>query len=236
MIIGSLKASCYIILVGLVAFLPQATSLEIVKFSLGVLSYAVKDQIGNVNLTVVTKQTEKESTTPRIVQQSAKIAEIKETFDPILEAQMTAAHPIGFFGKILGGASAKMIGAWSGSPTECATNRLIFFRDAHARATVAWWTQPLMLREGGLIPSLTGEWEVRDNAIVVSFDKATIGQPFTGGSVLTKPTHIRLKLEVVHDKNGKLVLGAPDGRLTLTTADLLDGANKKRFMRCVSLS
>lgn len=236
MIVRSLRASCFVILVGLVVFLPKANSLELARLSLAAFSDAVKDHIGNVGFTVVTKQTGTDKTTTPIIQQNAKITDVREIFDPILEAQMAASDPLGFLETMLGGPSARMIGAWSGSPTECATNRLLFFRDARENATVAWWTQPLMLREGGLIPSLTGEWEIHDNAIFMSFDKATIGQPFSDGHVLTKSAHIRLKLEAFHDENGYLLLVAPNGRLTLTAAELLGGANEKRFTRCINRS
>lgn len=236
MIVRSLRASCFVILVGLVAFLPKTDSLELIRLSLAALSHTVKDTIGNVGFTAATNETGTDKTTTPIIRQNVEITDVRETFDPILEAQMAASRQIGFLGKILGGPSAKMIGAWSGSPTECATNRLLFFRDGRENATVAWWTQPLMLRKGGLIPSLIGEWEIHDNVVFLSFDKATLGKPFTNGRVLTKPAHIRLKLEVYHDENGYLLLVAPNGRLTLTAADLLGGADEKRFTRCISRS
>lgn len=213
MSIRSPKASTYVILTSVIACLLQLASHP-----------------------VAAQQAKKENTLERVPHREAEIADVRGTFDPMLKAQMTAAQPASIFGKIFGGAGAKVVGAWSGSPTECTTNRLLFFEDTDETPTVAWWTQPLSLRDGGLIPSLTGEWVVRDNAIVMSFDETTINQPFTGGGVSTKPTDISIRLEVAHKDDGKLLLSVPDGNMTLVAAEILDGASEKSFVRCANPS
>lgn len=237
MSIRSLMASSYVIVAGLFAGSPSAAaSDEFAEFSSGTGRYVVEAQERGASQIAAAQQAQEERTAKRQVQREAKIADVRGTYDPMLETQMMAAQPVGFLGKMFGGTKAETIGAWSGSTPECATNRLLFFEDANAEPAVAWWTQPLSLRDGGLIPSLTGEWEVRDNVIVISFDETTIDQPFTGGGVSTKPTKIGIQLEVTHDEDGKLRLGVPGGNLTLAAAELLDGASEKSFIRCANPS
>jgi hypothetical protein len=229
-------AGPYVMLTSVVACPLQVAGHELGKFSVGAVWSVARGQNDDASHPVAAQQEKRESPLKRVTQREAEIADVRDTFDPMLKMQMTAAQPAGFFGIMFGGASAKMIGAWSGSPTECAINRLLFFEDADETPTVAWWTQPLSLRDGGLIPSLTGEWVVRDNALTMRFDETTIGQPFTGGGVSTKPTDIRIRLEVVHKDAGKLLLGVPDGNMTLVAAEILDGASEKTFVRCASPS
>lgn len=207
----SLIASAYIAVLGLFACLPYATGQELAGFSLSVGSHLADGQRKDV-------------------------ADVREIYDPMLEAQMTAAQPAGILGRVFGGAGAMMIGAWSDSQAECATNRLLFFEDANSKPTVAWWTQPLSLRDGGLIPSLTGEWELRDQIVSMNFDEATALEPFTDGTASSRPTDIYVRLELIQKDENRLLLRLPNTNLTLAAAELLDGAGEKSFVRCANLS
>lgn len=227
-----LMASAYITTLGLIACPLQVFGQEIVRAPRAAVSHVAQGQKSEADQDSTASQPRKESAATQTTQREASLADIREIYDPMLETQMTAAEPVGFLGRMIGGPSAKMIGAWSGSSAECASNRLLFFEDANARPTVAWWTQPLSLKGGGLIPSLTGQWEIREKTLVMSFDEATIVQPFTGGSVSTRETDISVRLEVVHDDGDKLMLGVPDGNLTLAAAEILEGTGTKSFIRC----
>lgn len=182
------------------------------------------------------QQAAQANTAERVPENESEIADVQATFGPMLEAHMTAAQPAGLFGKFFGGDNVELVGAWSGSLTECDTNRLLIFEEDDKTQIVAWWTQPLSLRDGGLIPSLTGEWAVQDDTIVMNFDETTINQPFTGGAVTTKPTDIEIRLELHQEDDSELLLGVPDGNMTLAAAEILDGASKKSFVRCAHSS
>ena len=233
----SLITSACITISGLVACLPYATGQELAGFSLRVGSHLADGQRKDVEYAVDIQDKRGESAATQIVENKNDLADVREIYDPLLEAQMTAAQPAGILGRVFGGAGAMMIGAWSGSQAECATNRLLFFEDANSKPTVAWWTQPLSLRDGGLIPSLTGEWELRDRVVSMNFDKATALEPFTGGKASSRPTDINVRLEFVQkDEDRLLLIRLPDNNLTLAAAELLDGAGEKSFVRCDNLS
>lgn len=233
----SLIASASITILGLVACPLHVTGQEIAGFSLSVGSHEADGQRTDVEYAIDKQDKRKGSAATRIAEHKTDVADIREIYDPLLEAQMKAAQPAGFLGRVFGGAGAMMIGAWSGSQAECTTNRLLFFEDANSKPTVAWWTQPLSLRDGGLIPSLTGEWELRDHVVSMNFDETTALQPFTGGTVSSRPTDINVRLEFVQEDEGRLLLlRLPDNNLTLAAAELLDGAGEKSFVRCANLS
>jgi hypothetical protein len=205
---------------------------EILKRPSAALSDAVKRQPNHVAKSTALLGADKDRPASRAEQRKAKIASIKETYEPILKSQMSAAAPPGLFGGLFGGLDTQVIGAWSGSEAECSRYRLLFFEDAEENPTVAWWTQPLSLREGGLIPSLIGEWTIDGDALVMSFHEATIMQPFTDQGVSTKKTDINIELDIAHGDDGKLHLGKRNGDFKLAAAELLEGAREKSFIRC----
>lgn len=95
------------------------------------------------------------------------VGEHRKKYDAMLEASSAKAPALGVIGGLISGNLAQLTGVWSGSPKDCAMERVIFF-ESNGIGTVEWWRSPN--EKIGLLPWRTGKWELRDNTLIASFD------------------------------------------------------------------
>ncbi len=95
------------------------------------------------------------------------VGEHRKKYDAMLEASSAKAPAPGVIGGLTGGNRALLTGVWSGSPKDCAKERIIFF-EGNGTGTVEWWRSPN--EKIGLLPWRTGKWELHENTLVASFD------------------------------------------------------------------
>lgn len=99
--------------------------------------------------------------------QAAEIAEIRATYNAALTESVANAQPAGLIGRVTGGDRAALTGVWSASQADCANERVILFERAGA-GTVEWWRASN--EDIGLLPWRTGQWELRNGTVIMSFN------------------------------------------------------------------
>lgn len=96
-----------------------------------------------------------------------EIADIRATYDAALAESVAYAQPPGLIGRVAGGDRAALTGVWSASQADCANERVILF-ERDGRGTVEWWRAAN--EDIGLLPWRTGQWELRDGTVIMSFN------------------------------------------------------------------
>ena len=103
----------------------------------------------------------------RADERAAAIAEIRATYDAALAESVANAQPPGLIGRVTGGDRAALTGVWSASQADCANERVILF-ERDGSGTVEWWRAAN--KDIGLLPWRTGQWELRDGTVIMSFN------------------------------------------------------------------
>ncbi|MCG8357096.1 MAG: hypothetical protein MI920_16150 [Kiloniellales bacterium] len=161
-------------------------------------------------------------------ERAAEIAELRATYDAALAESMASAQPSGLVGRIAGGDRAALTGAWSGSQAECAKERVVMFED-NGTGTVEWWRSSH--EDVGLLPWRTGQWELRDGTVIMSFDHRVEYDRFL--QLLQSGTISETAQFDLKNVNGsELRLAATSGGFS-PEALFLGGA-EKLFVRCSS--
>lgn len=157
---------------------------------------------------------------------NAGLAEIRATYEAALADSMARAQPIGALGRIADGDRASLTGAWSGSASECATERLILF-ERDGTGTAQWWRGSS--DDVGLLPWRSGAWELRDGTLIITFDRRVEYADFLGqlrdGSI-----DETVQFDLIGVDTSELRLAATSGGFS-PEALFLGGA-EKLFVRC----
>lgn len=103
----------------------------------------------------------------RADERAAEIAEIRATYDATLAQSIANAQPPGLIGRVTSGDCAALTGVWSASRADCAKERVILF-ERDGAGTVEWWRASN--EDIGLLPWRTGQWELRDGTVIMSFN------------------------------------------------------------------
>ncbi len=159
---------------------------------------------------------------------NAEIAEIHTTYRAALAESMGYAEPVGALGRVTGGDRASLAGVWSGSESECATERLILF-EHDGTGTAQWWRAPS--DNVGLLPWRSGTWELRDGTLIMTFDRRVEYDNFLGrlrdGSI-----DETVQFDLMGVDRSELRLAATGGGFSPETLFL--GGAEKLFVRCES--
>jgi len=157
---------------------------------------------------------------------AAEIAEIRATYDAALAESVAHAQPPGLFGRVTGGDRAALTGVWSASQADCANERVILF-ERDGSGTVEWWRAAN--KDIGLLPWRTGQWELRDGTVIMSFNRrvefSRATQRIRSGAISET---VQFELEDVD--GSELRLSATSGGFS-PEALFLGGA-EKLFVRC----
>ncbi len=157
---------------------------------------------------------------------NAEIAEIHATYRAALAESMGYAEPVGALGRVTGGDRASLAGAWSGSGSECATERLILF-ERSGTGTVQWWRATS--DDVGLLPWRSGAWELRDSTLIMTFDQRVEYDDFLG-RLRDGPIDETVQFDIKKIDRSELRLAATGGGFS-PEALFLGGA-EKLFVRC----
>ena len=162
----------------------------------------------------------------RADERAREIAEIRTTYDAALAESVANAQPPGLIGRVTGGDRAALTGVWSASQADCANERLILF-ERDGAGTVEWWRASN--EDIGLLPWRTGQWELRDGTVIMSFNhrvefsRAT--QRIRSGAI---DETVQFELEGV--EGSELRLSATSGGFSPEALFL--GGTEKLFVRC----
>ena len=154
------------------------------------------------------------------------LAEIPATYGAALAESMGYAEPVGALGRVTGGDRASLAGAWSGSESECATDRLILF-ERDGTETAQWWRASS--NDIGLLPWRSGAWELRDGTLIMTFDRRVEYDSFLG-RLRDGPINETVQFDLVGVDGSELRLAATGGGFS-PEALFLGGA-EKLFLRC----
>lgn len=162
----------------------------------------------------------------RRTERAAQVAEIRSTYDAALAESVANAQPAGLIGRATGGDRAALTGVWSASQADCANERVILF-ERNGAGTVEWWRASN--EDVGLLPWRTGQWELRDGTVIMSFSHRveydSFRRDFHSGSI---DETVQFELESVD--GSELRLAATSGGFS-PEALFLGGA-EKLFVRC----
>lgn len=157
---------------------------------------------------------------------AADADQVPRTYTTALAASMAHAEPISGLGRLAGGQRASLTGAWAGSASECATERLILFEHDGA-GTAEWWRQTNT--DAGLLPWRSGAWELRDDTLIMTFDHKVELSRVTG-RLLEGPIDETVQFDLKKVDGSELRLAVTGGGFS-PEALFLGGA-EKLFVRC----
>ena len=153
------------------------------------------------------------------------VAELRAKLDRRLAAIQSLAGPALTFKTEAMRKSNSLIGVWSASQEACREEKVVFF-DFQARKAVEWWRS---VEAVGLVPWRSGEWEVREDRVLLKFQRRAEWQPETG-SLVEEAFEMNLQLVLAATAEEQLTLATPEED---ETDFLLLGAPEKRFVRCL---
>lgn len=156
---------------------------------------------------------------------AAGVAELRAKLDRRLAAVQSLAGPALTFKTKAKHKGDSLIGVWSGSQEDCRKEKVIFF-DFQARKSVEWWRS---VDAVGLMPWRSGEWEVREDRVLLKFQRKAEWLPETG-SFEEEPFEMDLQLVLAAIAEEQLTLATPEED---DSDFLLLGAPEKRFVRCL---
>ena len=156
---------------------------------------------------------------------AAGVAEMRAKLDRRLAAIQSLAGPALTFNTKARRKGDSLIGVWSASQEDCRREKVIFF-DFHARRSVEWWRS---VEAVGLVPWRSGEWEVREDRVLLKFQRRADWLPETGG-LREEPFEMTLQLLLAATAEEQLTLATPEED---DSDYLLLGAPEKRFVRCL---
>ena len=159
-------------------------------------------------------------------ERAAEIAELRATYDAALSESIANAQPSGLVGRLTRGDRAALTGVWSGSQAECAKERVILFEN-DGTGTVEWWRASH--EESGLLPWRTGQWELRDGTVIMSFDHRVELSRATR-NLRSGPINETVQFDLESVNGTELRLAATSGGFS-PEALFLRGA-EKLFVRC----
>ena len=154
------------------------------------------------------------------------IAEIRATYSAALAESMAQAEPVGALARVTGGPRASLAGAWSGSASECATERLILF-ERNGTGAAQWWRAST--DDIGLLPWRSGARELRDGTLIMTFDRRVEYDSFRG-RLHDGPIDETVQFDLKKVGGTELRLAASGGEFS-PEALFLGGA-EKLFVRC----
>lgn len=158
--------------------------------------------------------------------QAAQIAEIRTNYDAALKESEAKAGDPGLLGRLTGGKRAALTGVWSASQAECATERVILFENS-GTGTVEWWRASD--DKIGLLPWRTGQWELRDGTVIMSFDHRVEYDDFLG-RLRDGAIDETVQFELKSVSGSELRLAATGG--AISSEALFLGGAEKLFVRC----
>jgi len=162
----------------------------------------------------------------RAEERAAEITEIRATYDAALAESVAHAQPPGLIGHVTGGDRAALTGVWSASQADCANERVILF-ERDGRGWVEWWRAAN--EDIGLLPWRTGQWELRDGTVIMSFNHRVeydrFRQDLQSGSI-----NETVQFDLKDVDRSALRLAATSGGFS-PEALFLGGA-EKLFVRC----
>ncbi|MEQ9145563.1 MAG: hypothetical protein RLO08_14515 [Parvibaculaceae bacterium] len=171
-------------------------------------------------------QASPETEQARKQEHAAQIAELRATYDAALSESMANAQPSGLVGRLTGGDRAALTGVWSGSQAECAKERVIMF-EHNGTGTVEWWRSSH--EDVGLLPWRTGQWELLDGTVIMSFDHRVEYDRFLR-SLQSDAINETAQFDLKNVDGSELRLAATSGGFS-PEALFLGGA-EKLFVRC----
>lgn len=98
---------------------------------------------------------------------SVEIGPHRAKFDVMLSASSALASATDMLNQLTNGKNDNLIGVWSGGASDCAKERVIFV-ERDGLGAIEWWRAPDA--KIGLLPWRTGNWELRDQTLIASFD------------------------------------------------------------------
>lgn len=158
--------------------------------------------------------------------QAAQIAEIRTNYDTALKESEAKAGDPGLLGRLTGGQRAALTGVWSASQAECAKERVILFENS-GTGTVEWWRASN--EKVGLLPWRTGQWELRDGTIIMSFDHRVEYDDFLD-QLRDGAIEETVQFELRNIDGSELRLAATGGGIS--SEALFFGGAEKLFVRC----
>lgn len=173
----------------------------------------------------------------KILESDSKAAQTEddERLVQAFSKAMDGAKPLGFLQSWFAGPETQVIGAWAGSTEECSES-LLTLAQVDDGQTLYFW----IFDSGIPVPVLTGNWEVSENAVIMTFKAAMTTRSLTS----LQPIDVAQQLDIVSVNDDSLRLGIPGGqkpqrnwaqRLLGSTSvlDLLmkDSA-ERQFVRC----
>ena len=159
-------------------------------------------------------------------ERAAEIAAIRATYDSALAASIANAQPSGLVGRLAGGDRAALTGVWSASQADCANERVILF-ERDGAGSVEWWRASN--QDIGLLPWRTGEWELRDGTVIMTFNHRVEYDSFLA-DLRSDAIAETVQFELEGVDGSELRLSATSGGCS-PEALLLEGA-EKLFVRC----
>ena len=157
---------------------------------------------------------------------TAEIAEIRATYDAALAESAAHAQPPGLFGRVTSGDRAALTGVWSASQADCANERVILF-ERDGRGTVEWWRAAN--KDIGLLPWRTGQWEMRDGTVIMSFNHRVEFSRATR-RIRSGAINETVQFELEGVDGSELRLAATGGGFS--PESLFLGGAEKLFLRC----
>ena len=162
----------------------------------------------------------------RADERAAEIAEIRATYEAALTESVANAQPAGIIGRVTGGDRAALTGVWSASQAGCANERVILF-ERDGAGTVEWWRASN--KDIGLLPWRTGQWQLRDGTVIMSFNHRVEFSRATR-RIRSGAINETVQFELEDLSGSELRLAATAGGIS-SEALFLGGA-EKLFVRC----